>query len=229
MRNFITLGILFMIVLCVSDLVMSSELEDVVYLKNGGLVRGIIIEQIPNQTIKIKTKDGNIFVYSYDEIERFTKEESLAPAVPTAKPSGYAKNPTLAFVLSWFVPGTGQLYNGEGAKGAIQFGLVVAGLTAFISAYPGEEDVFIDMGDWSYWDTEDTGNETICYGGLGVALATAVWSMIDAPLSAMRINRKMGYGLNGIQINDRIELALSPVNKKRQTLGPNIALTMSFY
>ena len=40
------------------------------YLKNGSVIRGMIVEQIPNKTIKIKTTDRNIFVFNYDEIEK---------------------------------------------------------------------------------------------------------------------------------------------------------------
>lgn len=50
--------------------------EDAVYLKNGSIVRGIIIEQIPNQSIKIQTRDRNIFVYKMEEIEKITKENT---------------------------------------------------------------------------------------------------------------------------------------------------------
>lgn len=55
-----------------------NNYQDVVYLKNGsiirGIIRGIIIEQIPNKSIKIETADRSIFVFQMDEIERFTKE-----------------------------------------------------------------------------------------------------------------------------------------------------------
>ena len=51
-----------------------NNMEDVVYLKNGSIIRGIIIEQVPNQNIKIQTKDRNIFVFKYNEIEKMTKE-----------------------------------------------------------------------------------------------------------------------------------------------------------
>lgn len=51
-----------------------NNLEEVVYLKNGSIVRGTIIEQIPNQTLKIQTKDGSVFVYNYTQIEKITKE-----------------------------------------------------------------------------------------------------------------------------------------------------------
>jgi hypothetical protein len=51
-----------------------SNYIDVVYLKNGGLVRGMIIEQMPNVQLKIQTRDGNVFVYKMDEIEKIAKE-----------------------------------------------------------------------------------------------------------------------------------------------------------
>jgi hypothetical protein len=49
--------------------------EDVVYLKNGSIIHGVIIEQVPNQSIKIQTRDGNVFVYRIDEVEKMTKEQ----------------------------------------------------------------------------------------------------------------------------------------------------------
>jgi sRNA-binding regulator protein Hfq len=55
-----------------------SNYQDVVYLKNGSVIRGVIIEQIPNQSIKLETSNGNIFVYKYEEIEKITKEQSSA-------------------------------------------------------------------------------------------------------------------------------------------------------
>ena len=51
--------------------------EDVVYLKNGSIIYGIIIEQVPNKSIKVQTKDGSVFVYRIDEIEKFSKVEKV--------------------------------------------------------------------------------------------------------------------------------------------------------
>ncbi|MFJ1352026.1 hypothetical protein [Capnocytophaga canimorsus] len=48
---------------------------DVVYLKNGGVTKGEIIEQVPNINIKIQTKDGNVFVYKMEEISKISKEK----------------------------------------------------------------------------------------------------------------------------------------------------------
>lgn len=48
--------------------------QDVVRLKNGSIIRGVIVEQVPNQSIKVETSDKNVFVYKMDEIEKITKE-----------------------------------------------------------------------------------------------------------------------------------------------------------
>lgn len=53
----------------------NSPLMDVVYLKNGSIIRGIITEQIPNDKLKIATRDGSLFVYKMDEIEKITREK----------------------------------------------------------------------------------------------------------------------------------------------------------
>ena len=53
-----------------------QEYEDVVYLKNGSIIRGMIIEQKPNKYIKIKS-GINIFVYQMDEIDKITKEINI--------------------------------------------------------------------------------------------------------------------------------------------------------
>ena len=51
-----------------------SGYQDVVYLKNGSIIRGIIIEQVPNKSLKIQTKDENVFFFKFEEIEKITKE-----------------------------------------------------------------------------------------------------------------------------------------------------------
>lgn len=72
----------------------NADLQDVVHLKNGSIVRGTIIEQVPGESLKIETRDGNVFVYKMDEIDKMTREKSAAsfgmrPKFE-AKPKGYA-------------------------------------------------------------------------------------------------------------------------------------------
>lgn len=52
----------------------AQNMKEVVYLKNGSIIKGIIIEQVPNQSLKIQTADGSIFVYNISEVEKITKE-----------------------------------------------------------------------------------------------------------------------------------------------------------
>lgn len=51
--------------------------QDVVYLKNGSIIRGILIEQVPNKSIKVETADGSVFVYQIDDVEKITKERPV--------------------------------------------------------------------------------------------------------------------------------------------------------
>ena len=67
---FILLSILFS-----SYIKAQSNYQEVVYLKNGSIIRGIIIEQIPNVALKIQTADKSVWVYEFDEIEKIAKEE----------------------------------------------------------------------------------------------------------------------------------------------------------
>lgn len=72
-----------------------NQYEDVVYLKNGSVIHGVIIEQIPNQEIKIQTKDGNIFVYKIDDVQKMTKEvpQPTVNQYTQRQPAYYAQSP----------------------------------------------------------------------------------------------------------------------------------------
>ncbi len=61
--------------LFVSILVYSQELyQDVVTLKNGKVVRGIIIEQVSDQYLKIRTRDSKILEISMEDVEQISQE-----------------------------------------------------------------------------------------------------------------------------------------------------------
>ncbi len=63
----------------------AQRLHEVVYLKNGSIIRGTVIEQIPGESLKIQTGDGNIFAYRMSEVEKITKEGG---ALRAARPGG---------------------------------------------------------------------------------------------------------------------------------------------
>jgi hypothetical protein len=72
--------------LCLSILIIvfavgfGQEKIDVVYLKNGDVRKGTIIENTPNDYIRIETTDGSIFTIKYVEIEKIAKETKSVPA-----------------------------------------------------------------------------------------------------------------------------------------------------
>jgi len=48
--------------------------RDVIYLKNGSVIRGRIIEQVPDKSVKIETANRNVFVYKTNEIKKIIFE-----------------------------------------------------------------------------------------------------------------------------------------------------------
>ena len=66
--------IIFIMLAVFTIIATAQETEDVVYLKNGSVVRGTITELTPNTNLKIRTRDGSLFVFEMDEVERVAKE-----------------------------------------------------------------------------------------------------------------------------------------------------------
>lgn len=69
-RTLLVIAILFSTI----TTALAEETRDIVSLKNGSVIKGSVIEQTPNESVKIKTADGSIFVYSWDEVSKITKE-----------------------------------------------------------------------------------------------------------------------------------------------------------
>ena len=52
-----------------------EKTRDVLYLKNGSVIKGQITEMNPSTGIKIKTSDGSLFVYKMNKVLKTEKEE----------------------------------------------------------------------------------------------------------------------------------------------------------
>jgi hypothetical protein len=100
-----------------------NNMEDVVYLKNGSVIRGIIIEQIPNQSIKIQTKDRNVFVFKYDDIEKITKENPpLDYSNNNSKVTDFKKSGFINQTEINYSPGIGLIeYGNNSIRNSINF------------------------------------------------------------------------------------------------------------
>jgi hypothetical protein len=102
-------AIISLILLMASAACAQDRMQDVVYLKNGSIIRGMIIEQIPNKTLKVQTADGSVFVFQMDDVVRITKEavpaiaRSNAGSVSSTDKVVLAVNPLGAIVggVSW--------------------------------------------------------------------------------------------------------------------------------
>jgi hypothetical protein len=89
MKKFLIL-ILFVSVTTV--LLGQDDYQDVIYLKDGSIIRGMIIEQVPGKSIKIETPERHVFVYQMDKIEKITKEKveiSIKKEKYTGKQKGF--------------------------------------------------------------------------------------------------------------------------------------------
>lgn len=54
--------------------VNAQSWQEIVYLKNGSVIKGLIVEQIPNESLTIKTPDGSKIICNMADVERITKE-----------------------------------------------------------------------------------------------------------------------------------------------------------
>ncbi len=77
-----TVLLLVMLIVGVTTSV-AQDMQEIVYLKNGSAIKGIVIEQIPDKSLKLKTSDGSVFVFQMEEVDKIvkkTKEEVMDKA-----------------------------------------------------------------------------------------------------------------------------------------------------
>jgi len=184
--------------------VSAGNPQNVVYLKNGSVIRGTIIEQVPDKVIIIQTADNSIFAYTLDEIEKMTMEQSSVQAELVSNPKVTTRrNPGMAILWSALIPGGGQYYNKQYIKGAIFSALEVGGLITFLVSGPS---YYYDY-YYGYWYEDGWGAGK--YIGMAVMCASFVASVVDAPLSSLMINRRNNLSIH-IGPNTNLMVALKP-------------------
>ena len=84
------------VLLFIVGTVLSSLAYSTVYLKNGSIIKGDILEYTPEQNISLKTADGSVWVFNASEIIRIqnnnsTENTSTATTAPSrfTAPTGY--------------------------------------------------------------------------------------------------------------------------------------------
>jgi len=247
----------FILVLAAPIVTANAYDGDVVYLKDGSVLLGTVLDHSPGGTLEMRSEDGNLVILNMDEVKRVnmqaqdpqqtattsyqtvsTNHDALSTSHNASSPASYRapsqKSPATAFLLSFLIPGLGQFYNGQPGKGAVQLGLFVGGLGLAFGAGYTEERIsygwdydpggYYSSGFYNY-DVEYVEYlNTFFYVGAGIALGAAIWSMIDAPLSASKINKEnLRFGhLMEFETGDKVvgfDLAQSKAG-----LGANISL-----
>ena len=74
MRQRFPIFLLVVLLTIPCTLLAQDTMDDVVYLKDGSVIRGTIIEQVPNVNLKIETRAGNVYVIEFSRVARITKE-----------------------------------------------------------------------------------------------------------------------------------------------------------
>ncbi len=99
-----------------------AKAEDVVYLKDGSIIHGMIIEEVPGVSIKIQTNDGNVFVYKVKDVEKITHsaENTGTGNSPAVLPKALVRDPNarfnkfgLFFSGGFWAPGGTQQFNND--------------------------------------------------------------------------------------------------------------------
>ncbi|MCH7948164.1 MAG: hypothetical protein IIC66_10245 [candidate division Zixibacteria bacterium] len=167
---------LFLSTMLTASTFSQEERQDIIYLENGSVVKGIIVELVTDVSVKIKLQDGIVYIYPMDEVRKIIRKEA-----PKER-----KSPELAFVLSLIFPGGGQFYNGDISKGITQQLLIAAGLVLVISEATKNRGGFID-----------TRNSTFKIVGITMVAGGVLWSLIDAPISASKKNKMLAQNQYG--------------------------------
>lgn len=118
-----------------------------------------------------------------------------APSIPsdrndapaTAPPAYLYKSPGTAAILSFLVPGVGQMYNGQVGKGVGLFLLSAGAATVGLAAAASS--------------TVDGRNDGPAAAGVGVFLLTWIYSIVDAHSTAKRLNAQRGFRVGAIPVS----------------------------
>lgn len=73
--------------ICVAVSASAQQSQEVVYLKNGSVIHGSVLETIPGVSIKVRNSVGDIMVYPMEDVEKITKE-AAAPVSSSSPASG---------------------------------------------------------------------------------------------------------------------------------------------
>lgn len=126
-----------------------------------------------------------------NDLEHFYARNASSILLTNKDNSQIKKNPYLSCMLSTFIPGTGQIYNGDYTKGAVMLTFETIGVYTIIY---GVDNAYSDRG------------KTFVLG-LAIIACNTIWSVIDAPIRSNKINLNNGLSY---EINSNLILNMQP-------------------
>ena len=128
--------------------------------------------------------------------------------------SAERKDPAIATAISYLIPGGGQVYAGETAKGFALFGTAVAGpLVGMMTSKM--ESCSTNGSIYGGFDCRNA-NLTPFYTGLGISVATWAYSLWDARGAAERYNKAQATLA-------RVAPVIAPGKEQTTNLGLSLA------
>ena len=190
---------------------------DVVELANGSVIRGTIIEQIPNQSIRMQTGDGSIFVFAMSDVVRISREAgapSTAVVTPVAPPPAAAPQPTYGQAAynqpAPYRPGVPLGPDGipevKSPSTATLFSVFIVGGGQFYAGETGKGLMLLAAAvvipyaaatyyvnntlDCAFGSSCDGSGTGVLYAGYAAGLAIWAYGIYDASDAARRANRR---------------------------------------
>ena len=223
------LFVLFAILVSGFAIFAQSEMRDVVYLKNGSVIKGTI--ETVGEYVRIDTPDGSMFFYEMNEIEKIVKEKVAMPEtkvetsetkVATNQNSMPLQNNNYIFMpprkstfgagfLSFLIPGAGELYATDWEQGWGSMLVCYVGIPAITGL------VSLIMGEFNI-------GGLIAMGALEVAMW--VGSISRAVKLAKEVNLKNGY--LSFQIGDKAHLGVRPEFSYNNMMMPSGSMSPQF-
>lgn len=175
--------------------------EEVVYLSNGSVIRGDVIEQTKEE-IKIKIAGGSILVYKMSEVERITKEEKESKGKKEIKDFKFKETDYYHAVSFGLLPGQGE-FGGFAFGGSLHyvFGyqykpIIGAGVGIGADSYIYSEirniiPVYLEARGYLTKNQPFAPYYSV-QAGYGFALVNDIWNMTDATGGIM-LHPKVGF------------------------------------
>lgn len=116
--------ILSTLLFCLTATLYAQTPDNIIYLKNGSIIKGSVIESVPNQNIKIRTADGSIFVYQMSEVDRIVLNEEKKETTPSEGPKSWQQKGHRGLDFNINLGPNVVFYNGQSSA---QFGTEIEG------------------------------------------------------------------------------------------------------